>query len=193
MRGNPHFPPRPALRVCETAATLIGAGTIISPIIKIVTTVAILAGIYYFVVRPILDTTENITNNVTGNIAHSQQESNAQASAAEIESTRTSGASYGRSLLAGSQPWPEAAQAVLNCVKKAGDDIQQLNRCEALGQSITSGTLSDRNFATSYADSLEAQGKTAEAQQVRSCIDKAGFEKRPMAECRRFSDQLLFG
>jgi hypothetical protein len=172
---------------------LIGAGTIISPIIKIVTTVAILAGIYYFVVRPILDTTENITNNVTGNIAQSQQESNQQASAAEIESTRNSAASYGRSLLAGSQPWPEAADAVLNCVKKAGENIQKLNRCEALGSSITSGTLSDRNFATSYADSLEAQGKTSEAAQVRSCIEKAGFERKPMHNCRTLADQLLFG
>jgi hypothetical protein len=38
---------------------VIGAGTIINPIIKIVTTVAILAAAYLFIVKPILDTTES--------------------------------------------------------------------------------------------------------------------------------------
>lgn len=172
---------------------MIGAGTVISPIIKIVTTVLILGGVYLFVVRPILDTTERTVENVRGNIEQSQRESAQQASAAEIESTRNSAASYGRSLLAGSQPWPEAADAVLNCVKQASDSIQRLDRCEALGQSITSGVLSDRNFATSYADNLATQGRTAQAEQVRRCIGKAGFEKRPMQECRRLADELLFG
>jgi len=41
---------------------MIGAGTIINPIIKIVTTVAILAAVYFFFVKPALDTTEDITN-----------------------------------------------------------------------------------------------------------------------------------
>lgn len=179
---------------------MIGAGTVISPIIKIVTTVLILGGVYLFVVRPILDTTERTVENVRGNIERSQQESAQQASAAEqeasaaeIESTRNSAASYGRSLLAGSQPWPEAADAVLNCVKQASDNIQRLNRCEALGQSITSGVLSDRNFATSYADNLATQGKVAESERVKACIENAGFEKRPMAQCRRLADKLLFG
>jgi hypothetical protein len=38
---------------------LIGAGTIINPIIKIVTTVVILGAIYLFFVKPALDTTNN--------------------------------------------------------------------------------------------------------------------------------------
>ena len=36
---------------------MLGAGTIINPIIKIVTTVAILAAVYFFIVKPTLDTT----------------------------------------------------------------------------------------------------------------------------------------
>jgi len=40
---------------------MIGAGTVINPIVKIVTTVAILAAISIFVVKPILDTTENVS------------------------------------------------------------------------------------------------------------------------------------
>jgi hypothetical protein len=41
---------------------MLGAGTIINPIIKIVTTVAILAAVYFFIVAPILDTTEDSFN-----------------------------------------------------------------------------------------------------------------------------------
>jgi hypothetical protein len=36
---------------------MLGAGTVINPIIKIVTTVAILAAVYFFIVKPTLDTT----------------------------------------------------------------------------------------------------------------------------------------
>ncbi len=38
---------------------MIGAGTIINPIIKIVTTVVILGAVYLFFVKPILDTTND--------------------------------------------------------------------------------------------------------------------------------------
>jgi hypothetical protein len=38
---------------------VIGAGTVINPIIKIVTTVAILAAAYFFIVKPVLDTTNS--------------------------------------------------------------------------------------------------------------------------------------
>jgi hypothetical protein len=38
---------------------VIGAGTVINPIIKIVTVVAILAATYLFIVKPVLDTTES--------------------------------------------------------------------------------------------------------------------------------------
>ena len=38
---------------------MLGAGTVINPIIKIVTTVAILAAVYIFIVKPALDTTNN--------------------------------------------------------------------------------------------------------------------------------------
>ncbi len=36
---------------------MLGAGTVINPIIKVVTTVAILAAVYFFIVKPTLDTT----------------------------------------------------------------------------------------------------------------------------------------
>jgi hypothetical protein len=38
---------------------VLGAGTVINPLIKIVTTVAILAAVYLFIVKPVLETTNN--------------------------------------------------------------------------------------------------------------------------------------
>lgn len=172
---------------------MIGAGTIIGPIIKVVTTVAILAAIYFLIVRPILDTSEDIARDAGRGINDATAAGQAQASAAKIQAERQSATSYANSLLAGSQPWPEASKAVLTCVKRAGDDLVKLSRCENLGRTITSGVLSDRNFAVSYADSLESQGRAAEAAQVRSCVEKAGYEAKPMNACRELADKLLFG
>jgi hypothetical protein len=38
---------------------MLGAGTVINPIIKIITTVLILGAVYIFIVKPTLDTTNN--------------------------------------------------------------------------------------------------------------------------------------
>ena len=40
---------------------MIGAGTVINPIVKIVTTVAILAAVSIFVIKPVLETTESVS------------------------------------------------------------------------------------------------------------------------------------
>ena len=50
---------------------MIGAGTVINPIIKIVTTVAILAAVYFFAIKPTLDTTEHISDNINSTIDNS--------------------------------------------------------------------------------------------------------------------------
>ncbi len=45
---------------------MLGAGTVINPILKIVTTVAILAAVHFFMVKPILDTTDNAIDQTFG-------------------------------------------------------------------------------------------------------------------------------
>ena len=50
---------------------MLGAGTIINPIIKIVTTVVILGAVYLFFVKPALDTTKDITDSVNESISGS--------------------------------------------------------------------------------------------------------------------------
>ena len=46
---------------------MVGAGTIINPILKVVTTVAILAAVYFFIVKPSLETTERISSGINEN------------------------------------------------------------------------------------------------------------------------------
>jgi predicted PurR-regulated permease PerM len=41
---------------------MLGVGTIINPIIKIVTAVAILAAVYFFILKPVLETTDNVVD-----------------------------------------------------------------------------------------------------------------------------------
>jgi hypothetical protein len=50
---------------------MLGAGTVINPIIKIITTVAILGAVYLFLVKPALDTTEHISDTVNESISGS--------------------------------------------------------------------------------------------------------------------------
>jgi hypothetical protein len=45
---------------------MLGAGTVINPIIKIITTVVILGAVYLFIVKPALDTTNNVVNESVG-------------------------------------------------------------------------------------------------------------------------------
>ena len=201
MRG--HGLPAPQTRIfrCrirvralwQTRVTVIGAGTVISPIIKVVTTVAVLAATYFFIVRPILDTTEDTVSSVSNGIRNSGQQGSTGSTAADLEASRSRAVSFGRSVLAGSQPWPDATREILGCVREAGDSLPAMRRCERLGETITGGVLSDRNFADSYADSVAAQGNSAGAQRIHECVQKAGFESKPMENCRQLADKLLFG
>jgi hypothetical protein len=45
---------------------MLGAGTVINPIIKIITTVVILGAVYLFIVKPALDTTNDVFNQSFG-------------------------------------------------------------------------------------------------------------------------------
>lgn len=169
---------------------MLGAGTIINPIIKIVTTVAVLAAAYFFIVRPVLDTTEKAVNESFEQSRRAQQESQQALHDANVQAARSRANSYRDSLRSA---WPAAAREVSSCVQKAGDDGHELNRCVNLAQRLVQTVQSDRSFALSYADSLAAQGDQAGANRIEQCVKQAGFETAPMQRCRDLADELLFG
>jgi hypothetical protein len=97
---------------------MLGAGTVINPIIKIVTTVAILGAVYLFFVKPALDTTEHISDSVNESISGSfdgfddafDQAKNAGVTIKEPSSQKES-------------------NKLLACVQGAGQDVNELQRC----------------------------------------------------------------
>ena len=169
---------------------MLGAGTVINPIIKIVTTVAILAAIGIFIVKPILETTENAVDaaaeqsrGINESISESQQ-------AAELASATSRAKGYVSSL---ASSWPAAAFELRDCIKDAGDDAREMNFCATFGERVVTRVSSNRTRALSYADSLSAQGDTAGAEQVEQCVKDAGFETAAMRRCFNLADELLFG
>jgi len=168
---------------------VLGPGTVINPIIKIVTAVAILAAVGFFIVRPILDTTENAINSVNRQVRDAQRESQQRGAQMDLDFARSRAQSYATSLRGS---WPAAAREVNRCVKRAADG-PAMNHCADLGEKLVHTVLSDRNFSLSYADSLAAQGRDSEAERVRDCVKRAGFAPAAMQRCRNLADDLLFG
>ena len=172
---------------------MLGAGTFINPLLKVATAVAVLAAVYFFILEPVLDTAEEEIGRAGEQFERSQREAAERSRQIDLSSARNRATSYAQSLRAGSQPWHEAADEILRCVRSAGDNAGRMERCADRGEIVTTETLSNRNFATSYADSLAAQGDSAAATQVRQCVEAAGFKPAPMRRCRDLADRLLFG
>src|SRR5262245_61231003 len=165
---------------------MLGADTFISAGMRLVVTVGILAAVYFLIVKPILHTTQDVVHQAT---RHSQVENQR----AELSTARQQALGYASSVLAGSQPWPAAAREIRRCVADAGSSIAKMKRCANRSQAIVTQTLSPRNFAISYATSLDQQGETAQAAKVRSCVAAAGFRVGPMIRCRTLAGRYLFG
>ena len=168
---------------------MIGAGTIINPILKIVTTVAILGAIYIFFVKPILDTTENITGDVAEQTRQAQISANQASDEFDLNFAKDRAESFASSLRT---QWPEAAREVTNCVRQADKDAKEMEKCDEFGHVLITEGQSPRNFSLSYADSLTAQGNAAAAAQVENCVENAEFNVRELQRCRDLADRLLF-
>ena len=169
---------------------MIGAGTIINPILKVVTTVVILAAVGLFVVKPVLDTTEKAIDEAGQASRNAAQQSQDAFRDSQVTSAKSQASSYVSSLQSG---WPAAARAVRACVDKAGDDLGELNHCVTFARRVVFTVQSDRAFALSHAQSLSAQGDAAAAKRITGCVKHAGFETAAMQRCRELADNLLFG
>lgn len=104
---------------------MIGAGTIISPIIKIVTTVAILAAIYFFFVKPTLDTVENTTRgafesfDLPDNVSPGVKETVREAQKLQRQASKASSAQIAD------------ATKLLECINDASGDVEKISACNA--------------------------------------------------------------
>lgn len=169
---------------------MIGAGTILNPILKIVTTVAILGAVYLFIVRPVLDTTEKVADRTAEQFEQSQRDAAKRSQDISLTTAKSRIDSFADSL---QSSWPPAAREIRDCVRKADSELKAVERCDEQAEDLVHVVQSDYNFATSYADSLELQGRSADARRVLDCVDRAGFKVGAMQRCRDLADRLLFG
>ncbi len=171
---------------------MLGAETVIGPIIRLVVTVAILAAVGIFIVKPILDTTENISHDVNESVRNSIQnsihETQQQTAGADNLGDQLATQSYASALQG---QWPAAARKVKNCLAHANTPAA-VHQCRTLGERLATVVLSDYLFATSYADSLQQQGNAAAAQRVHDCVKHAGFGTAAMQRCKNLGHDLVF-
>ena len=101
---------------------MLGAGTIINPILKIVTTVAILAAVYFFILKPILDTGEKIS----GSISQSFPDLDGLDDQIRKSLEQTEGS---ESINVGTPKSAKQAQKLGNCMQSAVGDNDAIQRC----------------------------------------------------------------
>lgn len=169
---------------------MIGAGTIINPIVKIVTTVAVLAAVYLFIVKPVLDTTDKAIDRASSSFNQAGQNARQSTNQFDYDFAKQRAGSFADGLESG---WPQAAHEVKDCIRSANKEVKAMKHCDDFGHTLVTAVQSDRSFALSYADSLDAEGRNSEGAQVRDCVREAGFRVAPMEHCRQLSDKLLFG
>ena len=100
---------------------MIGAGTFINPLIKVITTVAILAAIYFFFVKPALDTTSDITNSIGGSIGKSER-----AFDRALRQTDVPPSNFSYSITSDN---PKAIEKATKCISNAGNDPARIQEC----------------------------------------------------------------
>jgi len=108
---------------------MIGAGTFINPLLKIVTTVAVLAAMYFFILKPILDTTEDTINRAFDTAAPAIQEAE-RASRQARRQLRNAGAPASQAPNVTPNTSINDAQKILRCVERAHGDVAKLQRCQ---------------------------------------------------------------
>ncbi|MDX6634960.1 MAG: hypothetical protein QOF06_1163 [Solirubrobacterales bacterium] len=103
-------------------------GNLSAGIIRLLVTVGILAAVYFFVVRPALDTTEKISHEVNVNVEKGFQQSNL----GEIDKTiddvnRQVQREIKRSLRASRQQGN--ADKLIRCIQRAHQNVNKIQRC----------------------------------------------------------------
>jgi hypothetical protein len=123
---------------------MLGADTFVSALLRIVGTVAVLAAVYFFIVKPVLHTTEKVSHDasrqsrqnqriVQRNIRRAQRQANRavrqaglQAHQATIQVQKATHGHAGQANLSG---LPKDARRVIRCLQNANGNVTKLERC----------------------------------------------------------------
>ena len=108
---------------------MIGAGTFISPLIKVVTTVAILAAVYFFIVKPTLDTTNDVIDRSFD--AFSPAIEQAQDVGPQIERSIKQAQKLQETSAQTSSQQIQQASKLLDCINAASGNVDKIQTCNA--------------------------------------------------------------
>jgi hypothetical protein len=100
---------------------MIGAGTFINPLLKIVTTVVILGAVYLFLVKPILDTTNDTINRAFDAAQPALRQAEDLANQHGVPNL---GARIRRQDVSTAE-----ANRIVRCMRRADSDVEKLQRC----------------------------------------------------------------
>lgn len=106
---------------------MIGAGTFISPLIKVITTVAILAAVYFFIVKPTLDTTNDAIDKSFD--AFSPAIEQAQDVGPQVEKSIKQAQKLQENAAAQSDQQIKEANKLLGCINDASGDVNKIQTC----------------------------------------------------------------
>jgi hypothetical protein len=103
-------------------------GSLTSGIIRLLVTVGILAAVYFFVVKPTLDTTKEISHEVNVNVQRGFEEANLGDISTTIDDVnRQVQREIKRSFHASKQQGD--ANELIRCIQRAHHDVDRIQRC----------------------------------------------------------------
>jgi predicted PurR-regulated permease PerM len=103
-------------------------GNVTAGIIRLLVTVGILAAVYFFVVKPTLETTKEISHEVNGNIQKGFQQSDLAGINKTIDDVnRQVQREIKKSLRASKQQGN--ADKLINCIQRAHQNVNKIQRC----------------------------------------------------------------
>ena len=115
---------------------MIGAGTFINPLLKIVTTVAVLGAAYLFIVKPVLDTTESVSHDINRSINTGMSSANQAMQRSGVNSPQTQRQvrikvrktikSSGNVDTSG---LPPDAARIIKCIQRANGNVNKIQAC----------------------------------------------------------------
>lgn len=103
-------------------------GNVTAGIIRLLVTVGILAAVYFFIVKPALDTTENISRETNQSIQRSFQGNGLNDISGTIEDVnRQVQREIKKSFRASKQQGD--ADKLINCIQRANQNVNKIQRC----------------------------------------------------------------
>lgn len=103
-------------------------GTLVSAVVRIVILAATLALVYLFIIKPVLNTTENVSNGVNSNISNVMDEVNQAFDSANAQNGKFSQVQIKRSI---TTVTGKKQQRLLNCVQNSNQNVDRIQRCVA--------------------------------------------------------------